>query len=233
MPSFKELQDLAQNASVVTRDNASGLDAVRANIYDLAMHGFLSQVLTLGRLTRVVQALQSGIEDSTNHAPSTDVFIEAIYKREAYRGLCTAATEGLTAAGLAHAQLRRLSGKRLSSKFSIALADLGRKYKQQLDQVNIAADWSSNRAITLQQSLWFDKLLYFDEPSLKQESTSAMPWSSMFFQACGYEEKTAKSHVESSLMLLGLITSGALVRIPTSDATGAAGPFTPPSSPDA
>jgi hypothetical protein len=218
MASFMKLQYLAHTASIVTLDKALGLDAVRKNIYDLAMHGFMGEVLTLGRMTRVVQAMRTGIEDSTNQAPSADASMEAVCKREAYRGLCAAATEGLAAVGLAHAQLRTFSGKKLPSEIGATLLDLCQKYKQQLDQINNGADWSFNRAITLQQSLWFDKLQYVDEQSPKQESLSAIPWSSAFFQACGYEVKAAKSDVESYLMLLGLITSGALVRIPTAQA---------------
>jgi hypothetical protein len=218
MASFDKLQHLAQTASIVTLDKASGLDSLRQNIYDLALHGFMDEVSTLGRMTRVVQAMRSGIEDSTNQASSTDATMEAVCKREAYRGLCAAATEGLTAVGLAHAQLRTFSGRRLPSEFATALRDLCRKYKQQLDQINVGAEWSFRSAITLQQSLWFDKLHDIDEQGSRQESSSAIPWSSLFFQACGYEVKAAKSDADSYLMLLGLITSGALVRIPTAQA---------------
>jgi hypothetical protein len=215
MTSFRKLKGLAHTASFFMRDNTSGLDALHVSIYDLAIHGFMSEVLTIARMTRVVVAVRNGIDDSTHQASGANISIQALSQREAYRGLCTAATEGLTAVALAHVELRKFSGNSLSSEFAKALLQISMKYKQQLDLINARADWLSNRRIILKQSHWFDKLLYTQEQDSKKVSLSSMSWSSIFFQACGYEEKSAKSEVDSSLMLLGLITSGTLAGLRT------------------
>jgi hypothetical protein len=222
MASFKKLQDLVQTARRVARDNATSLDAVHVRIYDLAMHAFMSEVLTLGRMTRVVQAVRNGIEDSANQASDTYTSIEAsseaISQREAYRGLCTAANEGLTAAGLAYAELRKFSGTRLSAEFGKTLLPEILEYKQQLDQITIGANWFSNNQIKRLQTHWFDQLLHIEEQGSKQEKMSGLPWIDIFFQSCGYEAKTEKSEVQANLMLLGLITSGALIGLRASQA---------------
>jgi hypothetical protein len=213
MTSFKKLQYLEQTASVITRENAADSDVVRASIYDLAIRGFMTEVLTLGRMNSVVQAVRNGIEDSINKAPSMDVSIQSLSQRQAYRGLGTAATEGLTATALALAQLRELSRRSFSSEFGAVMQHFCLKYKQQLDQINIGAGWFSSESIALQQKRWLDKLLYSDEQNSKQENMSAIPWSHSFFQECGYEGEAAKSAAKSNLMLLGLTTSGVLAGI--------------------
>jgi hypothetical protein len=175
------------------------------------MHAFMSEVLTLGRMTRVVQSVRKGIEDSSNQVSNPDVSSKAMPQREACRGLCTAANEGLTAAGLAYVELRKFSGKILSVEFDNALLKVVLDYKQQLDKINMGADWFSDNQITRLQTHWFDQLLHSENQGSKQEKMSATSWSSKFFESCGYEEKIAKSEAESNLMLLGLLTSGALV----------------------
>jgi hypothetical protein len=220
MTSFKKLQDLVQTARLVARDNASGLDAVHVSIYDLAMHAFMSDVLTLARITSVVQAVQNGIEACTSQASDTDASSQAIFEREAYRGLCTAATEGLTAVGLAQAEFCNFSGKRLSPEFSKALWQETIACKQELDQITILADWSENIRITRIQTHWFDQILqHIEERHPKHGNISAMPWSHLFFQSCGYEAKTEKNDVQATLMLLGLISSGTLIGLQASYAS--------------
>jgi hypothetical protein len=219
MASFKKLQNLTQTARLVARDKASDLDAVHASIYDLAIHGFMSEVLTLGRMTRVVQAVSNGIKDSTNQTPDTNVSNEAMSLREAYRGLCAAATEGLAAAGLAHAEFRKFNGENLSTEFSKALLQEILAYKLQLDQITIEADWPPNNQINHLQVHWFSQFFqHIVEQDSKQEKRSGLHWNYVFFQLCGYEAKTEKSDIQANLMLLGLITSGALTGFRASQA---------------
>jgi hypothetical protein len=219
MASFKKLQNLTQTARLVARDNVSDLDAMHESIYDLAMHGFMSEVLTLGRMTRVVQAVRNGIEDCTNQTADTNVSNEAMSLHAAYRGLCTAATEGLAAAGFAHAELRKFSGENLSTEFGKALWQEILEYKLQLDQITIEAYWPSNNRISHLQTHWFSQFFqHMGEQDSKQEERSALHWNYVFFQLCGYEVKTEKSDVQANLMLLGLITSGVLTGLRASQA---------------
>jgi hypothetical protein len=218
MVSFKKLQTLSQTARLVARDNPSDLDAVHVSIYDLVMYAFMNEVLTLGRMISVVQAVRQGIEDSANQAAVADDSTEVLSLREAYRGLCSAATEGLSAAGLAHAALRKLSGENLSAAFGKTLWHGILEYKQQLDQITIEADWLSNNRIKSLQTHWFDQLLRIGQQGSEKEYISTLPWSDIFFQACGYKATTDKSDVQANLMLLGLITSGALTRLRTPQA---------------
>jgi hypothetical protein len=218
MASFKKLQDLTQTARLVAQDNASDLDAVHVSIYDLAMHAFMNEVLTLGRMIRVVQAVRQGIEDSENQTTGADNSTEATFQREAYRGLCKAATEALTAAGLASIELRKFSGENLSAEFGKTLWQAILQYKQQLDQITIEADWLSNNRIKGLQTHWFDQLIYIGQQGSEQEQMSTLPWNDIFFQSCGYKAKTEKSDVQANLMLLGLITSGALIGLRASQA---------------
>jgi hypothetical protein len=219
MASFKKLQNLTQTARLVAQDNVSDLDTMHESIYDLAMHGFMSEVLTLRRMTRVVQAVRHGIEDSTNQTPETNVSNKAMPLREAYRGLCTAATEGLAAAGLAHAELRKFSGENLSTEFGNALWQEILEYKLQLDQITIEADWPSNTRIHHLQTHWFSQFFqHIAKQDSKQEKISAQHWNYVFFQLCGYEAKTEKNDAQANLMLLGLIASGALTGLQASQA---------------
>jgi hypothetical protein len=211
MASFKKIQDLAHTAILVARKASSDLDSVHKGIYDLAMHALMSEVLTLRRMTKVVESVRKGIEDISDRASIADDSGKAKSQREACRGLCTAASEGLTAAGLGYVAMRKFSDNSLSVEFYNALLKVVLDYKRQLDQINMVANWSSDSRIMRLQMYWFDQLLHIEKQDLKQENMSAIPWSHVFFQSCGYEEKIAKNDVESNLMLLGLLTSGALV----------------------
>lgn len=219
MVSFKILQNLAQTAGLATRDNALGVDAVHARIYDLAVNAFMSEVLTLGRMTRVVQAVHDGIADSNIPSHDKDVAGEARSQREAYRGLCAAATEGLAAAGLAHAQFCKFSGNHLSVELGNTLSQEILAYKQLLDHITTKTDWHSHSRINLLQEHWFGQLLQpVGKQGAKQANGSAIPWSDVFFQSCGYETKAENSGIQANLMLLGLITSGAFAAIRASQA---------------
>jgi hypothetical protein len=215
MASFIKLQDLAHSTLLAAQKTPSGLDAVHMGIYDLVVHAFTSEVLTLGRMTIVVQSVYKGIADSANQDPSADVSFNGLSQREAYRGLCAAATEGLTAAGLAYAELRKFSGKSLPLEFDNALSKVALDYGQQLGQINIGAAWFSDSRIVRLQTELFDQLLRIDEQDSKREKLTAVPWARKFFLSCGYEGENVKGDIESNLMLLGLITSGILVGLLT------------------
>jgi hypothetical protein len=212
MSSFTKLQNLVQTARLAARENSSGLDDVRASIYDLSIHALMNEVLTLGRLTSLVQAVRNGIEDCTRQASGAVECNQAMFEREAYRGLCTAALEGLTAVGLAGAEFCKLSDGRLSTEFDKALCQAVLECKQQLDQITIEAAWPINDQMSRIQTHWFDQLLQpIAERNFSQKESSAMLWSHTFMQSCGYEAKTEKSDIQANLMLLGLISSGALI----------------------
>jgi hypothetical protein len=164
--------------------------------------------------------VQNGIEACTSQASDTDASSQAIFEREAYRGLCTAATEGLTAVGLAQAEFCKFNDKRLSTEFRQTLWRETIECKQLIDQITIKADWSENDRITRIQTHWFDQILqHIEERDPKYENISAMPWSHLFFRSCGYEEKTEGNDVQATLMLLGLVSSGALIGLQASHAS--------------
>jgi hypothetical protein len=216
MASYAKLQDLEQSVRLFARDSGSGLDAVNVNVYDLAVHAFMSEVLTLERMTRVVQSVRKGIEDSTDHEFTKNTPGDTTFQRQAYRGLCTAANEGLIATGLAFTLFCKLNGNRLSADLEKALLHNGLEFKIQLDQITTNAAWLSINPVTLLQAHWFDQLFHVRKPDSKQGTISAIPWSRSFFQACGYETQTKKNYVEENLMLLGLITSGVLAGLQAS-----------------
>jgi hypothetical protein len=210
MDSFSKIQNLVQIACLDARGCASKLDVVHVSICDLATHAFVSELLTLKRMTSVLQAVRKGIEDSADHPSNADISGQATPQRQAYRGLCTAANEGLAAAGLAFAEFRKFSGRSVSAEFRQALLQEATELKLQIDQITVGADWVSNAQVTGLQAHWFDQLLQIEERNSKQEQVSTLPWSSVFFQSCGYETRTEKTDAKGNLMLLGLITNGAL-----------------------
>ncbi len=220
MASSKNLQDLAHTAHLYARHNASGVNVVHVSIYDLAMHAFMSEVLTLGRISSVVLAVRNGIEDCKNQASGTTECSQVMFEREAYRGLCTAATEGLTAVGLAQGEFCKFTGKSLSKEFCKTLVQELMECKLQIDLVTTEADWPDGNRINRIQTHWFDQLFqHIEKENSKQEKTTAVPWSHVFFQSCGYEAKTERSDAQASLMLLGLISSGALIGLRASYAS--------------
>lgn len=210
MESFNKIQNLVQTACLDARGSASKLDVVHVSICNLATHAFASELLTLRRLTSVLEAVRKGIEDSADHSSTSDISDPAVSQRQAYRGLCTAANEGLAAAGLAYVAYRKLSGQSVSAEFRQALLKETGALKLQIDQITVGAGWVSNTQITGFQAYWLDQFFSIEERSSKQEKMSSVPWSNALLQSCGYETRTENNDAKANLMLLGLITNGAL-----------------------
>jgi hypothetical protein len=210
MDSLRRLLYLVQKTREVAGGNFAGLDVLQSSIYALAMQAFMGEVLTLDRMTAVLQAMQKGIGDSAARSAETDLSRLALAQREAYRGLCRAACEGLSAAGLAYTECMKLNGAVVSADFKKAIAHETRELKQQVDQIINFADWSSNTQITLLQTHCFDQLGNVETSNPKSSTGYELPWSSRFFRLCGYGPTVEKNETQANLMLLGLITNGAL-----------------------
>ncbi|MGA8514748.1 MAG: hypothetical protein WB821_08245 [Burkholderiaceae bacterium] len=210
MSSIFKLQDIVQTVRHTTQDISPNLDAVRASIYDVVMHAFMSEVLTLGRMNGVIRAVRKGVDDSKSTASDAATNTLTLTQLGAYRGLCRAADEGLTAVGLAYTDLLKFHGLSLSTDFEKLLLHETFRLKQQLEQVTFCADWHSNSQVTGLQSHWFAQLSVPLTPDFRAQEASVMPWSARFFQLCGYEPSMGKSDPHASLMLLGLFTSGVL-----------------------
>jgi hypothetical protein len=121
--------------------------------------------------------------------------------------------------GLAQAEFCKFSSERLSTELSEALWQEALACKQQLDQITIKAQWPADNQINHIQTHFFDQLLQpIEKQSSDPEKISAVPWSHVFFESCGYEARTEKSGVQANLMLLGLISSGALIGLRASHA---------------
>ncbi len=216
MASLQKLQNLVQTARATTQEKPQNMDAVRASIYDVAIKAFMKEVLTLNRMRGVIQAVCEGVNDGTataSGASESDGYALSRMQQGAYRGLCAAADEGLTAIGLAYSEYARLSGHSARAGFGSAWLHDVRAFKQQLDQITLGADWASNSAVTGLQSYWFEKLLNPETANTNAEEVSALDWDDRFFQVCGYEAERGKSNAKASLMLLGLLTNGTLLGI--------------------
>jgi hypothetical protein len=210
MASLRELLNIEQKTRDTARGNFADLKVLHASIYALAIQAFRSEVLTLGRMTAVLQTMQKGIEDSAARSLETDLSKLSLSQIDAYRGLCRAACEGLTAAELAYAEFIKLNGMMVSEDFKTLVEQEALKLKQQVDQIVNFADWSSNTQIAVLQSHWFDQLSNIKTSNFKSNTESEMTWGSRFFQLCGCESVVEKNETLASLMLLGLITNGAL-----------------------
>jgi hypothetical protein len=210
MASLRKLLYLVQKTRDAARGNFADVEVLHASIYALAIQAFMSEVLTLRRMTAVLQAMQKGIEDSAARSLETDLSEQALAQRDAYRGLCRAACEGLTAAGLAYAEFIKLNGVTVTAEFKQVIEQEALELMQQFDQVIYSAGWSSNTQIAFLKTHWLDQLGNIEDSNFKGGTASEIPWNSRFFQLCGYEPMIAKNEMQASFMLLGLITNGAL-----------------------
>jgi hypothetical protein len=210
MSSIYKLQDIVQTVRHTTQDIYPDIDAVRTSIYGVVMLAFKSEVLTLSRMNRVIRAVRKGVDDCKLTASQVASHELTLARLGAYRGLCSAADEGLTAVGLAYTDLLKFHGFSLSTDFGKLLLHETLGLKQQIEQVTLCADWNSNGQVTQLQSHWFGQLLVPLKPDSKPQEAFVMPWSARFFQICGYEPLMGKSDPDASLMLLGLLTNGVL-----------------------
>jgi hypothetical protein len=134
----------------------------------------------------------------------------ALARRDAHRGLCRAACEGLTAAGLAYAEFIKLNGAEASADFKKVIGQKTLELKQQFDQIINFSDWRSNTQIAPSQTHWFEQLSNVNTSNFVTYPVSDMPWSCRFLKLCGCESTGGSNQTRANLMLLGLITSGVL-----------------------
>jgi hypothetical protein len=210
MSSIHKLQDIVQTVRHTTQDISPDIDAVRTSIYGIVMNAFTSKVLTLNRMNGVIRAVRKGVDDCKLTASQAAPHELTLVRLGAYRGLCSAADEGLTAVGLAYIDLLKFHGFSLPTDFEKFLLHETLGLKQQLEQVTLCAEWNSNGQVTGLQAHWFEQLLIPLKPDSKPQEDSVMPWSARFFKICGYEPSGERSDPHANLMLLGLLTSGVL-----------------------
>jgi hypothetical protein len=208
MASQRKLFDLEQKTCDAARGNFADMEVLHASIYTLAMQAFRSNILTLSRMTVVLQEMQRGIEDTRSF--ETDLSRLAQVQIGAYRGLCRAACEGLIAADLACAEFIKLNGVIVTADFKNAINQEALELGRQFDQVINRADCGSNTQISLLLSHWFDRLNKFQTSNFTSNALSEMPWNDRFFQLCGFSSMVKNNETQANLMLLGLITNGAL-----------------------
>lgn len=200
--------DLEQKTCNVARGNFADIEVLHASIYALAMQAFRSEILTLSRMTVVLKEMQKGIEDT--RSLDTNLSRLAQVQIGAYRGLCRAACEGLIAAELACAEFIKLNGVIVSADFKSVIDKEALELGHQFDQVLKQADCGSNTQISLLLTHWFERLSKFKTSNFKSNLSSDIPWGSRFFQLCGYASIVKEKETHANLMLLGLITNGAL-----------------------
>ena len=208
MVSLRKLLDLEQKTCDAARGNFADIEVLHASIYALARHAFRSETLTLGRMAVVLQEMQKGIEDTQSYEANLSRLAQV--QIGAYRGLCRAACEGLIAAELACAEFIKLNGVIVSADFKSVIELEALELGHQFDQVINRADCGSNTQINLLQTHWFDRLRKFQTSNFKSNTVSETSWGNRFFQLCGYTSIVKKNEAQANLMLLGLITNGAL-----------------------
>jgi hypothetical protein len=218
MASLRQLKNIVQTARSTTLEKSRDLDAVRESIYEIAINAFMKEVLTLSRMRGVIQAVREGVDDGAVTASDSDANGLPKMQQCAYRGLCTAADEGLAAIGLAYSEYVRFHGQSLPVSFGSVWLHEVRGLRQQIAQITLGADWASNSAVAKLQCYWFEQLLNPVKSNINAEEVSALGWDDRFFQICGYEALRDKNATKASLMLLGLMTSGVLVGMRSSQA---------------
>jgi hypothetical protein len=211
MVSPTTLHDLVQTARTTTEVSSSDFDVLRRRIFDITMHAFLADVLTLERMRSVIQAVCSGVTDNANAQVSLVADTRVLAHRGAYQGLCSAAGEGLTAAGLAFTQFFKFHDSSLSAEVSKALVDETQALKQQIDQITRYADQLSNSEVTQRQTRGFEQLLLPIRSQTKPANASTLSWTERFLQGSENQPLHVKNNTNASLKLLGLLTSGVLL----------------------
>jgi hypothetical protein len=212
MTSFKTLQEILEASYARPGVSADDFESLRKKIYEISMHGFLQDGLTLARMRSVIHTIYIGVTVRAK-GPSNlvDDNVE-MAQRSACQGLCNAAGLGLTAAGLAFTQFLKFHGSSVPADIGKALKLEALALKDQIDQVTQSAGWLTNTDIARLQAHSFGQLMLpIGGTDAKQADESAISWSDQFFQNCGYLPRHANSNINASLMLLGLLTSGALL----------------------
>jgi hypothetical protein len=210
MVSSTALQVVSQQVRVTTEASLPDFEILRSSIFDITMHAFVGEVLTLERMCSVIQAVCIGVADNTNAPAGTAADTMVLAHRGAYQGLCSAAGLGLTAAGLAFMQFSRFHGTSLPAGVGKAMVDQALVLKQQIDQVTRYADWLSNGDVTQLQARAFEQLFRRGSTQTQRASESSVPWVDRVFRDSEFQPLHASNHIRASFMLLGLLTSGVL-----------------------
>jgi hypothetical protein len=210
MVSTTNLQGLVRTARFTTEFSCPDFDLLRSTIFNITMHAFMEEVLTLKRMCSVIQAVCIGVADNTNAPAGGAADTMVLAHRGAYQGLCCAAGLGLTAAGLAFTQFSKFHGACLPAGVGKAMVDQALVLKQQIDQVTRYADWLSNGDVTQLQARAFEQLFRRGNTQTQRASESSVPWVERVFRDSGFQPLHAGNHIHASLILLGLLTSGVL-----------------------
>jgi hypothetical protein len=218
MVSSTTLQDISQTVHRTTGATPPDFEVLRSSIYDITMHAFLNEVLTLERMCSVIQAVCMGVAHNTNAPTGGVADTQVLARRGAYQGLCTAAGLGLTAAGLAFTQFSQFHGTSLPAGVGRAMVDEALALKQQIDQVTRGAGWLSNGDVTQLQARAFEQLFRLSRTQTQRASESSISWAERVFRDSEYQALHATSQIRASLMLLGLLTSGVLTGLRASQA---------------
>ena len=210
MTSSKNLQAKEHAAHVSAISAFADPTAIHTSIYNLVLHAFMSEVLTLSRMNNIIDAVCEGIGNFDNEKTRSTNATLPVLQRSAYQGLYSAACEGLNATGLAHAEFLRNGNFSVSSNFKRALADETLKLKRQLDQITLLADWQAEFKAKNDQDKWLQQLSTPITANANQHDKSILPWVDQFFQICEFDSIKNSEHLAAQFMLLGLFTSGVL-----------------------
>lgn len=211
MISSKTLQSILEASDALSGVSTDNFELLRKKIFEISMHAFLHDILTLARMRSVIHTISMGVTDGAKSSLNLrhDNVVRA--QRSACQGLCSAAGLGLSAAGLALTQFSRFQGVMLPSDMGTALALEAHALKIQIDLVTQSAGWRNNTNVTRLQAHRFGQLMQPIGIHAQQADTSGISWPDQFFRDSGYKPFQSTSNTNASLVLLGLLTSGTLV----------------------
>jgi hypothetical protein len=211
MISSKTLKSMLERSYSLLSVSPDNFELLRKKIYEISMHALLQDVLTLARMRSVIQTINMGVIESAQASTSLADENAGKAQRSACQGLCSAAGLGLSAAGIAFTQFSKFHGSMLPPEIGQALVLETQALKNQIDQVTRCAGWLTDPEVIRLQAHGFGQLMQPFDTGAKQADESLISWSDRFFQTGGYQPVHAKSNAHASLMLLGLLTSGALI----------------------
>lgn len=223
MNSSKDLQAILHATHMTASRNLTNLDAARASIYDLVMHAFISEVLTLARLNSVIQSVRDGINDFSTTKNSPTSFMLTMAQRSAYRGLYSAASEGLAASALAYSEFMKYSRFCVSKNFNKNMAYEVLQLKCQLDQITMLSGLQSNIGFQSVQMRYLQQLSIPIPANSTQDDKSVLSWPNQFFQICEFKAIKNSENLVAGSMLLGLFTSGVLAGMRSYATTASSG----------
>lgn len=218
MSSSTTLQDVSQTMRYTTQAGLPDFEVLRHSIFDITMHAFMRDVLTLERMRSVIQTVCMGVADDTTTPTSLAPSTRESAQRGAYQGVCSAAGQGLTAASLAFGQFSELHGLHVPMEVGAALNHEALALKQQIDHVTQCADWLSNGNVIRLQARGFSLLLPRRRELAKQAQETTVSWAERFLQECAYQPAAVGSNIQASHLLLGLLTTGVLTGLWASQA---------------